>query len=135
MCKKIPGGVIKALNKYELVYCLRPTLDAESVDKAINVVDSYISNLGGKVAKTDKIGRKKLAYEVDNYRDGIYLTTYFEAPQDKIIELKRNLKLNDNVIRQMVLKTDTFDPPRMERPERPERSDRSERPYRRPVSR
>lgn len=92
------------MNTYELIYCFKPTLDPDSVEVAIRNVEGYITNLEGKILKTDKVGRKKLAYDVRKFRDGFYANTLFELSPDNIVKLRRNLKLNDNVIREMILK-------------------------------
>ena len=87
-----------------MIYCLKPTLDPDSVEAACRVVESYITALDGKIIKSDKMGRKKLAYDVNKFKDGFYLTTYFELDADKVKTLKRNMKLNDNVIREMLIR-------------------------------
>jgi small subunit ribosomal protein S6 len=89
-----------------MIYCFRPTLDPDSVEAAIKTVEDYILNLNGKILKTEKIGRKKLAYEINKFRDGFYVESIFQLEADKITALRRNLKLNENVIREMILKMD-----------------------------
>ncbi len=75
----------------------------EEVDKTITALDGTIQNYGGKVINVAKIGRGVLAYEVNNFRDGFYASIIMELPEDKIVDLKRNLKLNENFIRANVL--------------------------------
>ena len=89
------------MKTYELLTVFKPNLDAEEVDKAIEALGKSIADLGGKVESTDKAGRKKLAYDVQNFRDGYFVVTNFTLPADKVAELKRQLKLNDNVLRTM----------------------------------
>ena len=57
--------------------------------------------LGGNVENCDKMGRKKLAYEVAGFVDGFVVNQVVTVPADKIAELKRQLKLNESVIRVM----------------------------------
>lgn len=90
------------MKTYELLTVFKPNLDAEEVDKAIEALGKSIADLGGKVESTDKAGRKKLAYDVQNFRDGYFVVTNFTLPADKVAELKRQLKLNDNVLRTML---------------------------------
>jgi small subunit ribosomal protein S6 len=87
-----------------MIYCFKPTLDPDSVEATIGVIEGYINNLGGKVLKNDKLGRKKLAYEVRRFKDGFYLSTFFQLDPDKIKNLRRNIKLNENVIRELIIK-------------------------------
>ena len=91
------------MKKYELLSIIKPNFDAEEVDKIIAQLEEYVSNLGGKVLENDKIGRKKLAYDIDNYRDGFYVVSKVELAPENVKALKRNLKLNDNVLRFMFM--------------------------------
>lgn len=89
-----------------MMYCFKPTLDPDSIEAAIKNVENHIVNLKGKIIKSDKLGRKKLSYEVRKFRDGFYVSTFFEVEPDKIKTLKRNMKLNENVIRELTVKID-----------------------------
>ena len=63
------------MKTYELMTIFKPNLDAEEVDKVIEKINSVITEFGGNVVSTDKGGRKKLAYEIQNFRDGFFATT------------------------------------------------------------
>ena len=91
------------MKNYELLAIFKPNLDAEEVDKAIEKINSQITEFGGSVVSTDKTGRKKLAYEIENFRDGFFTTTILSLPADKIAEFKRQLRLNDSVLRTMFM--------------------------------
>lgn len=91
------------MKNYELLTVLKPNLDADELDKAVAKIEETITGYKGKVLSVDKIGRKKLAFEVQKFRDGFFVTQILTIPADKIVELKRQLKLNDNVLRIMFL--------------------------------
>ena len=91
------------MKNYELMTIFKPNLDAEEVDKLIEKIDSIITDFGGKVESTDKVGRKKLAYEIQNFRDGFFANTILALPADKVAEFKRQLRLNDNILRTMFM--------------------------------
>ncbi len=91
------------MKKYELMTIFKPNLDAEEVDKLIEKISSIIVEFGGSVESTDKVGRKKLAYEIQNFRDGYFLTSILSLPAEKIAEFKRQLRLNDNILRTMFM--------------------------------
>lgn len=91
------------MKTYELMTIFKPNLDAEEVDKVIEKINSTITEFGGNVVSTDKGGRKKLAYEIQNFRDGFFATTVLSIPADKIAEFKRQLRLNDNILRTMFM--------------------------------
>ena len=91
------------MRKYELMSVFKPNLDAEEVDKIIEKINSIITEFGGSVESVDKAGRKKLAYDIQNFRDGYFATTILSLPADKVAEFKRQLRLNDNILRTMFM--------------------------------
>ena len=93
------------MKTYELLTVFKPNLDAEEVDKLIAKMNETIVEFGGKVDSTDKMGRKKLAYEIQNFRDGFFAAMVLALPADKVAEFKRQLRLSDNIIRTMFMET------------------------------
>ena len=91
------------MKNYELLTIFKPNLDAEEVDKAIEKINATVVEFGGSIVSTDKTGRKKLAYEIQNFRDGFFATTVLSIPADKIAEFKRQLRLNDSLLRTMFI--------------------------------
>lgn len=94
------------MKQYELLVVYKPNTDAEEVDKLIAKLSADVETLGGKVDSVDKMGRKKLAYEINNFRDGFFANVVLSLSEDKVADLKRQLKLNDNVLRTMFLVVD-----------------------------
>lgn len=90
------------MRKYELYCLLKSSFDIEGNDQAIANIEKNIESLGGNISDTNKIGRKKLAYEVQGNRDAFCVTFTMEIEPEKIKELKRYLKLNENVLREYV---------------------------------
>ncbi len=91
------------MKKYELLTILKPNLDSEEVDKVIEKINSDVNTLGGKTENTDKAGRKKLAYEIQNFRDGYFVNSIVSLPEEKVTEFNRQLRLNDAILRMMFL--------------------------------
>jgi len=91
------------MKTYELLTVFKPNLDAEEVDKQLSALNELIVGFEGKIESTEKTGRKKLAYDIQNFRDGFFVTMNVAVPADKVAELKRQLRLNDNVLRTMLL--------------------------------
>lgn len=91
------------MKNYDLLTIFKPNLDTEEVDKLIAKIEENVTSFGGKVESTDKIGRKKLAYDIQNFRDGFFTSIVMELPADKVAEFKRQLRLNDNILRTMFL--------------------------------
>ena len=91
------------MKNYELLTIFKPSLDSEELDKAVDKISSEIKSVNGEVSSVDKMGRKKLAYDLQGYRDGFFTTMIVSIPADKIVDFKRNLKLNENVLRFMFM--------------------------------
>ena len=91
------------MKNYELLTVLKPSLDAEELDKEIEKISDEVKSYKGSVNSVDKMGRKKLAYDVQSYRDGYFAVLNLSVPADKVVDFKRNLKLNENVIRFMFM--------------------------------
>lgn len=91
------------MKNYELLTIFKPNLDTDELDKVIEKVDAGLEELKGKLVSRDKIGRKKLAYDIKNFRDGFFVNQVVAVPADKVAEFKRQLKLNENILRTMLL--------------------------------
>lgn len=91
---------------YEMMYIVKPTLDDEAVEGVAAKIDELLTNLGAKLEKTEKRGRKKLAYEVKDFKDGFYMLSNFHFDPSQIKELERLLKLNEDVIRHLLIRLD-----------------------------
>lgn len=91
------------MKKYELLAIFKPSLDSEELDKVVEKVSEEIKSYKGSVESVDKMGRKKLAYDVQGYRDGFFTNMIISVPAESIVEFKRNLKLNENVLRFMFM--------------------------------
>lgn len=91
------------MKNYELLTIFKPNLDADEVDKNLAKLEETIASYKGKVVETDKVGRKKLAYNVQKFRDGFFVNQILSLPEDKVSDFKRQLKLNENILRIMFL--------------------------------
>lgn len=90
------------MKNYELLCAIKTNLDIEGVEAVVQSISTAIENFGGSVKNIDKIGRKKLAYEVKKFRDGFFVIFNFELTEEKIVDLKRTLKLNEDVLRNLI---------------------------------
>lgn len=91
------------LKAYELLLMVKPNIDGEEVQVVANKITETVESLGGKVTDTDLMGRKKLAYDINNFRDAFMVVLKLELPKDKVAELNRVLRLNENVLRTMFM--------------------------------
>jgi len=94
------------LNDYEVTYILRPNLEEADVDARATAIGEIIKNQGGTVVNIEKLGRKRLAYEIAELREGNYVVMQFRSSGDASKELERQLKLHEEVIRALVIHLD-----------------------------
>lgn len=92
------------MNLYEKILILDPNLEDPAADEAIQKIIDVIVKQGGEALKTDKWGRRKLAYELNKHSKGNYVLLLFKAPPATIAELERFCKVTDAVIKFMVVK-------------------------------
>lgn len=89
------------MKKYELLTIIKPNVDLDEADKVISKIEQSVSSLGGSVVDIEKMGKKKLAYEVQGFKEGYMVNQILNLGEEKVKEFKRLLKLNENVIRTM----------------------------------
>ena len=90
------------MKNFELVYVVRPNAEDEVKEAVLNKIQEVIS-ANGEVEKVDTWGNRKLAYQIAKFSEGFYVLVNFKASADLPKELDRNLKINENVIRHMIV--------------------------------
>jgi len=93
--------------KYDVVSIMRPTLDDQAIDSIHKSISEIIENNDGKVIEQGVWQKRKLAYQVDGHKEGIYTITTFEGSSELPNEVDRVLKISDDVIRHKVLKVES----------------------------
>jgi small subunit ribosomal protein S6 len=95
------------VNEYEVTYILRPSLEETEVDERANAVVEDVKARGGEVVgELEKHGKRRLAYEIDDVREGYYITMHFKSDADQQKELERRMRLNDTVLRALFIRKD-----------------------------
>jgi small subunit ribosomal protein S6 len=91
------------MKAYELLYFVAPTTDEEARGAVAARIETAISENGGSIDNADDWGRHKLAYEIDSLTDADYILVDFHANPQDIQELDRVLRINDAVVRHMIV--------------------------------
>ena len=91
------------MRTYELLSIIKPNIDSEEFDKIVAKIEENIVTLDGKVLSTDKMGRKKLSYDIKDFRDGYFVVHNFELEPNQVEKFNRQLRLNENILRIMLL--------------------------------
>ncbi|MDP5276064.1 30S ribosomal protein S6 [Chengkuizengella axinellae] len=91
------------MRKYELMYIIRPDIEQEAVDATVEKFQGIINNGGGEISKHDVMGKRRLAYEIDKFRDGFYVLVNFTAESAVVDELDRVMRISDETVRHLVV--------------------------------
>ena len=92
------------MNKYELLFIIDNSAADEAKEAIIAKMSQLVTDNGGSVEKVDKLGAKKLAYPINFKEDGYYVLMNFECEPALVAEMERQLRINDQVMRHMVVK-------------------------------
>jgi small subunit ribosomal protein S6 len=92
------------VDNYEAMLIVIPELDEEQVENTISRFQTIIERTGGEVEDVNHWGRRKLAYEIDHRADGFYAVMEFTIGERTLGELKRILRVSDDVLRHMIVK-------------------------------
>ena len=87
------------MTKYETTFILEPGLDENRVNEEIERVSQWIRDLGGEVLEVQRWGKRRLAYEINKKRDGIYTLMLHQSPGPVIKEIERRMSLNEAYMR------------------------------------
>ena len=91
-------------NQYEMMYILRPDLSEDKVREAIDKYQSFIADRGAENIQIQNRGKKRLAYPIKKFLDGIYIQMNYQGDGGQIAPLERAMRLGEEVIRYMTLK-------------------------------
>ena len=92
------------IDTYEAMLIVIPELDEEQVENTISRFRTIIERTGGEASEVNHWGRRKLAYEIDHRTDGFYAVMEFTVGERTLVELKRILRVSDDVLRHMIVK-------------------------------
>ncbi|MBR5260138.1 MAG: 30S ribosomal protein S6 [Eggerthellaceae bacterium] len=92
------------MKAYELLFFVAPTIDEETRAGVMKRIETTITATEGVVDNVDVWGKRKLAYEINGLTDGDYTLIDFHANADSIAELDRVLRINDVVVRHMIVR-------------------------------
>ena len=89
---------------YETMFVVKPTLTQEEITQQIDFYKAAILNNGGEINATLDMGMRNLAYEIKKNKRGYYFVIYFKAEPKLVLELERLYRINEEVLRFIVIK-------------------------------
>jgi small subunit ribosomal protein S6 len=102
------------VRKYECAVILLPTLASDVLESTNKKYTDVITSNGGTLSEVDDWGKRSLAYEINDHREGYYRFYRFNGGAEVLSELNRQLRIDENVLRHMIVKDDA-PPPQVRR--------------------
>ena len=94
------------LRTYEVMFIVRPDIIEEDLDKLISTVEANIATAGGTVKNTERMGKRRLAYNVGKFMDGMYILVTVEGTGAMVKEIERRLRVAEQVIKFITVRVD-----------------------------
>ncbi len=94
------------MNKYELTIVVNAKIEDDERAAVVNKAKGYIERFGGKITNVDEAGKKKLAYDIQKMSEAFYYFIQFEAETTAPAEIENIVRIMDNVLRFLIVRTD-----------------------------
>ena len=94
------------MRNYEIMFIVNPNTPEEEIDKINAQIETIVTSGGGKIEKIEKMGKRRLAYEVEKHREGYYVLFVMSANGDIIRECERRLRVMDAVMKYLTVRND-----------------------------
>ncbi|GAB6153414.1 30S ribosomal protein S6 [Desulfosporosinus burensis] len=94
------------MKAYEILYIIRPDLDEETTTALVERLGGLVASNGGENLKVEKWGKRRLAYEIEDYKEGQYILMNFDGEGRTSQEIERVMKISDDVIRFLTVRKD-----------------------------
>jgi small subunit ribosomal protein S6 len=91
---------------YELIFIVDPGAADDEVMRLSEGVQKIITAQGGSIVKTEMMGKRQLAYEINHKKDGTYVLLEVEGSGSEIAEVERRMRVNDQILRYMTVRVD-----------------------------
>ncbi|TMW72019.1 30S ribosomal protein S6 [Alteribacter natronophilus] len=94
------------MRKYEIMYIVRPNLEEAQTKEIVERYNKVLTDNGAEVEKVEEVGKKRLAYEIDDFTEGYYVILNVNSNPEAISEFDRLVKINENVMRNIAVRDD-----------------------------
>jgi len=91
---------------YELGFIIPISVPETETQAVIEMVQEWITSRNGTVTKVDFWGRRRLAYPIQDFREGYYVFLQMDFPAQQLNDLEHNLRLHDRIIRHLIVRLD-----------------------------
>ena len=97
------------MNSYETMYILRPNLGEEETTQIVETYQNILTENGAEDITIQHRGKRRLAYEIDRNREGIYIQMNYRSPGDAIAVMQRAMRLSEAVLRFLTIKQELIE--------------------------
>jgi small subunit ribosomal protein S6 len=94
------------MRNYEIMFIVNPNVTEEEIDKINSQLETFITSAGGQIQKIEKMGKRRLAYEVGKFREGYYVLFAIGANGEIVKECERRLRVMDAVVKYLTVRVD-----------------------------
>jgi small subunit ribosomal protein S6 len=92
------------MNKYEIMYIIRPNMEEEAQKALVERFNNVLTEQGAEITNVKEWGKRRLAYEINDFRDGQYMLVNVSAQPDAVQEFDRLAKISEDIIRHIVIR-------------------------------
>jgi small subunit ribosomal protein S6 len=97
---------ISLMRVYEVLFIVAPNIEESDIDTLVTQLSDVATNQGARIAKIDRMGRRRLAYPIGKFNDGHYIVFTIEGTGSEIAEIERRMRVTDAVIRYITIRID-----------------------------
>lgn len=101
-----PKGGERYMRNYEIMYIIRPNIEDDAKKEVVERFNTVLTTNGAELVKVDDMGKRRLAYEINDFREGYYMLLNVNADSAAIDEFSRLVRINDDIIRHMAIRED-----------------------------
>ncbi|WAA12284.1 30S ribosomal protein S6 [Fervidibacillus halotolerans] len=94
------------MRKYEIMYIIRPNIEDEAKKALVERFDKILTDKGAEIIESKEWGKRRLAYEIKKFREGIYRIINVNANPEAVQEFDRLARINEDIIRHLIVKED-----------------------------
>jgi len=95
---------VKKLPLYEVMYIVQPEIEGDLLEESVNRVTEVIQKEGGEIVSSKRLGKKRLAYEINDFREGSYFLIHTRCGKELVPALDHFFKVNEGYLRYIVIR-------------------------------
>lgn len=92
------------MRAYEILYVIRPDIEEDAKKALVERFDTILTDNGGEIVESKEWGKRRLAYEINDFTDGFYQIIKVNADETATSEFERLAKINDDIIRHIIVR-------------------------------